>query len=386
MSEKQLPMDRLKLKEELPPLPDLEQQEPLILQQDLLTTETEGTETQSSEGQGNDDQSSMQVNETDDSQAEDSDSDADQDPSNVSTWGFDTTAAPSAMFENGALKSGELDSQTDDALAVETLEMQLLLEGIYKRYGFDFREYSPSSLRRRIWKCLHSENLSTISGLQEKIFHDPVAWKRFLATVTVNVTSMFRDPEFYRALRTLVVPVLEKSPFIRVWHAGCASGEEVYSTAIILHECGLLDRCRIYATDVNEAVLARARNGIYRLEETAKYNDNYILAGGAGTFSDYYQERYGHCIMDGSLREKILFAKHDLVTDGSFNDFNLILCRNVLIYFSKGLQEHVHQLLYKSLSHEGILGLGQKENLRHTQVEECYNSLAEGERLYQKIA
>ncbi len=276
--------------------------------------------------------------------------------------------------------------ETEDEIELESLEVRLLLEGIYKRFGFDFRQYSPASFRRRLWKCMHSENLTTISSLQDRIFHDPAAWKRFLASVTVNVTSMFRDPEFYRSFRTIVVPLLEQQSFIRIWHAGCASGEEVYSTAILLKESGLLDRCRIYATDVNEAVLARARNGIYRIESTASYNENYKLAGGLGEFSDYYQERYGHCIMDSAIREKILFAKHDLVTDGSFNDFNVILCRNVLIYFSKSLQEQVHQMLYKSLTAGGILGLGERESLRHTEVEECYRPVAEAQRLYQRTS
>lgn len=362
MSQKEPAMDRDALNKEPAPSPELEQPVPFVLQEELLANE--------------DQLADLELVAEEEL----------RDPSDFSGWGFDTPDVPSALLESGVVPAGSVIAEGDDASALETLEIQLLLEGIYKRYGFDFRQYSPGSFKRRIWKCLRSENLTTISGLQDKIFHDPVAWKRFLATVTVNVTSMFRDPEFYRAVRTLVVPLLAESPFIRIWHAGCASGEEVYSTAILLQESGLLDRCRIYATDVNEAVLARARNGIYRLEETAKYNENYVLAGGTATFSNYYQERYGHCIMDSSLRDKILFAKHDLVTDGSFNDFNLILCRNVLIYFSQGLQEHVHQLLYKSLAHEGILGLGQKETLRHTNVEECYRSIAEGERLYQKIA
>lgn len=269
---------------------------------------------------------------------------------------------------------------------LEEIEIQLLLEGVARYYGYDFRNYALASLKRRIWNCMHAEQLERISQLQERILHDPACMERFLLALTVNVTAMFRDAGFYRAFREKVVPLLRTYPFIRVWHAGCSTGEEVYSMAILLYEAGLYDRCRIYATDMNTAVLGKAKAGIFPLEKMQEYTSNYLKAGGSRAFSEYYTAAYEHAIMRPWLRDHITFSQHNLATDGSFNEFNVVLCRNVMIYFNKTLQEHVHQLLYESLSTFGILGLGHAESLKFTAHESQYIELVSGERLYRRIS
>ena len=268
----------------------------------------------------------------------------------------------------------------------ESIEIALLLEGISELYGYDFRHYAPASLRRRIWAVVRSEGLKTISGLQERILHDPAYMERFLYALTVNVTSMFRDPEFYMVFRQKVVPALRTYPFIRIWHAGCSTGEEVYSMAILLHEEGLYERCRIYATDINERVLARAREGIFELSAMQEYTSNYLHAGGKRSFSEYYTAAYDYALFNPGLRDNITFSQHNLATDGSFNEFNVVLCRNVLIYFNKTLQDRVHTLLYESLGMFGTLGVGRAESLRFTPHERKFEELHPGERLYRRIA
>lgn len=267
---------------------------------------------------------------------------------------------------------------------LEVLEIQLLLEGVYRRYGFDFREYALSSLRRRIREIMKTEGVRTISALQERVLHDPASWQRFLLGISVNVTAMFRNPEFFRMLRTTVVPILKTQPFVRIWHAGCATGEEVYSLAIMLTEEGIYDRCRIYATDINEAVLRTGRSGIYPLDEVEGYEEAYRASGGIGSLGDYYTAKYEHAIIGSALKKNILFAQHNLVTDGGFNEFHLVLCRNVMIYFSKPLQDRVHRLLFSSLVSHGILGLGQRESLRYTPHEAEYEALGGGAVLFRK--
>ena len=268
---------------------------------------------------------------------------------------------------------------------LEDLEIQLLLEGVAQLYGYDFRNYALASLKRRIWNMVHSEGVKTVSGLQEKVLHDPLCLDRFLLAMTVNVTAMFRDPHFYQAFSAKVVPMLRTYPFIRIWHAGCSTGEEVYSMAILLHEAGLYDRCRIYATDMNAAVLSKAREGIYPLEKMQEYTSNYLKAGGTQSFSRYYTAAYERAIVRPWLREQITFSQHNLATDGSFNEFNVVLCRNVMIYFNKTLQEHVHRLLYASLTLFGVLGLGQAESLKFTPHEHDYAEVVQGQRLYRRI-
>jgi chemotaxis protein methyltransferase CheR len=274
--------------------------------------------------------------------------------------------------------------QTPD---VETLEIELLLEGVFRLYGCDFRNYALASLRRRIWNCVRAEQVGSISALQERIFHDPDCMERFLLSMSVSVTSVFRDPGFYVAIREKVIPHLKTYPFVRIWHAGCATGEEVYSMAILLTEEGLYDRARIYATDMNDVVLAKAREGIFRVESLPEYEENYRAAGGKAQLSDYYTAKYEGAIFRSSLKKNIVFAEHNLVTDSSFNEFNVIFCRNVMIYFNPTLQARVHGLLYASLRRLGFLALGRKETLRGaTSHEQHYEELDGREKIYRKIA
>jgi len=276
-----------------------------------------------------------------------------------------------------------LDEEAKSEL--EEIETRLLTEGIYQHYGFDFRDYSMPSLRRRIWKRVFAEGLSTIAGLIEKVLHDSKSMERLLLDLSINTTAMFRDPTFYLRFREKVVPMLRTYPFVRIWHAGCSTGEEVYSMAILLQEEGLYERCRIYATDINEAVLQKAKSGIFPLSTMQENTSNYIAAGGNGTFSDYYTARYDYAIFRPSLRENVVFAQHNLVTDASFNLFNVIFCRNVLIYFNNALQDRVQQLFLQSMEMFGILGLGKKESVRYTGVANQYDEVDAEERLYRRV-
>jgi chemotaxis protein methyltransferase CheR len=268
---------------------------------------------------------------------------------------------------------------------LEKVEIELLLEGIYRHYGFDFRSYAYSSIRRRLWKRIQSENLGSVSALQERVLHEPGMMERLLMDLSVNVTSMFRDPGFYTAFRTQVVPLLRTYPFIRIWHAGCSTGEEVYSMAILLTEEGLYDRSRIYATDINETVVRQARSGIFPLDKMQEYTQNYLRAGGTRSFSEYYTAAYEAAMFQPSLRDNVVFAQHNLVTDRSFSEFNVILCRNVMIYFDRSLQNRVHELFYGSLPMYGILALGNKESLKLSPFEEFYEEVNPREKIYRKV-
>ena len=267
---------------------------------------------------------------------------------------------------------------------LERIEIELLLEGVYRNYGFDFRSYAYASIRRRLWKRIEAEGLETVSALQARVLHEPALMERLLLDLSINVTAMFRDPGFYKAFRELVIPILRTYPFIRIWHAGCATGEEVYSMAILLKEEGLYDRCRVYATDINEVVLQKAKEGIFPLDRMQEYTENYIAAGGKRAFSDYYLAKYGGAIFDDALTRNVVFSLHNLVTDRSFSEFNVILCRNVLIYFDKTLQSRVHGLFYDSLAKFGVLVLGSKESLRFSPYEECYEQINGPEKIYRK--
>jgi chemotaxis protein methyltransferase CheR len=267
---------------------------------------------------------------------------------------------------------------------LEQIEIELLLEGIYQHYGFDFRSYAYASIRRRLWKRIEAEGLSTISSLQDQVLHNPPMMEKLLLDLSINVTSMFRDPGFYRVFREQVIPTLRTYPFIRIWHAGCATGEEVYSMAILLEEEGLYERSRIYATDINEVVLQKAKSGIFPLDRMQEYTENYIAAGGKRAFSDYYTAKYDGALFAPSLTKNVVFSQHNLVTDRSFSEFNVILCRNVLIYFDKTLQSRVLTLFYDSLAMFGILALGSKESLRFSPYEECYEQINGPEKIYRK--
>ncbi len=269
--------------------------------------------------------------------------------------------------------------------ALERLEIELLLEAVFRHYGFDFRTYAYASLRRRVWKRIQAEGLETVSELQGRVLHDSEVLDRLLDDLSVNVTAMFRDPGFFQAFRERVVPVLRTYPFFRIWHAGCSTGEEVYSMAILLEEEGLYDRARIYATDMNERVLRHARAGIFPLERMQEYTENYLRAGGKRAFSEYYTAGYGGALFDPALLRHVVFAQHNLVTDRSFSEFHAILCRNVLIYFDKTLQARVHRLFYDSLAMFGVLALGGKETLRFSKYETCFEPLVTPEKIYRKI-
>lgn len=264
------------------------------------------------------------------------------------------------------------------------IEVQLLAEAIYRRYGYDFRNYALASFKRRIYAFLRQEGLPSISALQERILYDQGYVDRLLTSLTVHTTAMFRDPSFYLAFREQVVPILRTYPFIRIWHAGCSTGQEVYSMAILLQETGIYSRCRIYATDTSDTVLQVAKSGIYPHKPMQEYTQLYLKAGGERSFSEYYTASYGSAILSSSLQENIVFGQHNLVTDRSFNEFNVILCRNVLIYFNRTLQNHVHELFYNSLCKFGILGLGKHETLRFTPYQDHYEEIVRPEKLYRR--
>lgn len=268
---------------------------------------------------------------------------------------------------------------------LEDLELRLLLDAIFARYGFDFRDYAPASLKRRILKAVQDEKLESVSGLQERVLHQPGTMHRLLNTLSIDVTAMFRDPGFYVAFRGKVVPLLRQAPFVRLWHVGCASGEEVYSMAILLQEEGLYEKCRLYATDMNEVSLKKAREGIFPLKNMKEYTENYIAAGGAREFSEYYTAKYENARLRPALQKNVVWAQHNLVSDTSFNEFHVILCRNVMIYFNQSLQTRVHNLLHESLAVGGILGLGAKESLKFTPHEADYEEVDGREKLYRKV-
>jgi chemotaxis protein methyltransferase CheR len=273
---------------------------------------------------------------------------------------------------------GSLDAER------ETIEIDLLLEAVFRRYGFDFRQYARASLRRRLWRRVSLEGLQTLSGLQERLLHEPACMERLLLDLSINVTAMFRDPTFFRAFRLKVVPLLRTYPFIRIWNAGCSTGEETYSLAILLHEEGLLERTRIYATDINEAVLVQARQGLFPLEKMQEYTENYLNAGGDRAFSEYYVAAYEGAQFDRSLTNNVVFARHNLATDGSFNEFQVVICRNVMIYFDTHLQNRVHDLFHESLLRLGVLALGPKESLAFTSHADDYDMIDGNERIFRK--
>jgi chemotaxis protein methyltransferase CheR len=232
---------------------------------------------------------------------------------------------------------------------------------------------------------VQAEGLVTVSALLDRVLHDPGAVQRLISDLSVSVSAMFRDPAFFSAFRSKVVPMLKTYPFVRVWNAGCSTGEEAYSLAIVLREVGLYDRTRIYATDMNEAALEHARAGAFPIAKMRDYTANYIDAGGTRSFSEYYTADGDRVVFDRALVENVVFAQHNLVTDRSFNDFQVILCRNVMIYFDRELQARVHDLLYDSLVHFGVLGLGIRESLDFTSHADDYDRLDDDEQLYRKV-
>ncbi|MCE3203253.1 protein-glutamate O-methyltransferase CheR [Paenibacillus sonchi] len=274
--------------------------------------------------------------------------------------------------------------QTATRQELEQIEIELLLSGVHRFYGYDFRNYALPSLKRRIWHHVHAENVPTISALQEKVLHDRACFERFVYSLSIPVTEMFRDPGLFLTFRQKVIPLLRTYPYIRIWHAGCSTGEEVYSMAILLHEEGLYDKARIYATDMNARSLQQAKEGVYEISKMRQYTKNYMEAGGTRAFSEYYTAKYNSVILQPYLRKNIIFAEHNLATDTSFNEFNVIFCRNVMIYFNDGLRDHVHGLFHESLSRFGVLVLGSKESIHFTRYSDSYEPLDRVEKIYRK--
>lgn len=271
---------------------------------------------------------------------------------------------------------------TDDELI--DLEIKLLTEGIYHVYGYDFREYSEASLRRRLIHWLAGSGFATLSLAQSQLLRDRLLFDSMLRGITVNVSEMFRDPAFFKMIREQVVPYLKTYPFAKIWHAGCATGEEAYSMAILLLEEGLKGRFRIYATDINEEVIRKAMEGIYPLQEMQRFTRNYQQAGGKASFSDYYTARYDHAILNSQLKENIVFAAHNLAVDADFGEMNLILCRNVMIYFKQPLKERVLGLFDSSLIPGGFLCLGTKESLDNHEISGRYEAMTQRMQIYRK--
>lgn len=264
------------------------------------------------------------------------------------------------------------------------LEITLLLEAVYQKYGYDFRQYSGAHIRRRILNRLALSGLDDVSQMQSMVLNDETFASHLLQDLSITVTEMFRDKDFYNSLRENVIPILKTYPFIKIWHAGCATGQEAYSMAIVMMEEGLYDRTTIYATDFNQHALNHAKEGIFSNKLMKEYTTNYQLSGGKEAFSNYYTSNYDHVIMNQSLKKNIVWANHNLVTDSVFAEVHLILCRNVLIYFDKNLQNKVQTLFYNSLINGGILCLGSKESLRFTDVFDEYVEMDKKQRIFKK--
>ncbi|MFM9427252.1 chemotaxis protein methyltransferase CheR [Variovorax sp. GrIS 2.14] len=268
----------------------------------------------------------------------------------------------------------------------DEIDLRLLMEAIYLKYSYDFRDYTGASQKRRVTYALTQLGLSSVSALQEQVLREPTIFTRLLQYLTIPVSEMFRDPSYFLALRRQVVPVLHTYPSIKVWVAGCSTGEEVYSLAILLREEGLLDRSRIYATDINFASLDKARQGIFALDTLQKYTVNYQRAGGTRAFSDYYVAAYDAARFDPSLCANVIFADHSLATDSVFAETQLVSCRNVLIYFNRQLQDRALGLFHESLCHRGFLGLGSKESIDFSGYATRFDPLVRAERLFRKAS
>lgn len=266
----------------------------------------------------------------------------------------------------------------------QKIEINLLLEAIFQRYGYDFRNYSKAHVRRRILQRFSASDFESISAMQHSVIVDPDFFNEFVQDLSINVTEMFRDPSFFIAVRNTIVPRLETYPHIKVWHAGCATGEEAYSMAIILKEEGLYRKTQIYATDFSFPILEKAKAGIVTKDLIKQYTLNYQKAGGKDSFSQYYTARYDYAKLDHSLKEKIIFAEHNLVTDSVFGEMNMIVCRNVLIYFDRTLQDKVIRLFHESLCPGGFLCLGSKETLQFSSLSNEFIIVDRKEKIYMK--
>ena len=269
---------------------------------------------------------------------------------------------------------------------IENMEIRLLLNAIFLRYGYDFRGYANASIRRRILQFMGNSGAESISEMIPRLIHDESYFEKMAMEFSITVTEMFRDPSMFLSLRQNVLPVLKTYPFIKIWHAGCATGEEAYSLAILLQEEALEQRATLFATDFNDNALKKAKEGILEIDQARQYSRNYQLAGGKGSFSDYYHARYEALALNNSLKKNITFANHNLVTDHVFSETHLILCRNVMIYFNKDLQERVIDLFYNSLVHGGFLCLGMKENLLFSKHQDSFKVIDQKNKIFQKTA
>lgn len=264
------------------------------------------------------------------------------------------------------------------------IELKMLMEAVYLKYNYDFRDYTGASQKRRILVAMREMECDTVSSLQARVMHEADGFAQLLQYLTIPVTEMFRDPEYWLALREHVVPFLKTYPSLKVWVAGCSTGEEVYSLAILLQEEGLLERTIIYATDINPESLEAARRGVFNLDRMRLYTENYQKAGGRRSFSDYYTAAYDGALFERSLIENVTFADHSLATDSVFSETHLVSCRNVLIYFNRKLQDRVLGLFHESLCYRGFLGLGSKESIDFSSYAGRFDVLARRERIYRK--
>ena len=266
------------------------------------------------------------------------------------------------------------------------IELRMLVEAVYLKYNYDFRDYTGASQKRRVLVTLREMECDTVSELQAKVLHQPEAFSQLLQYLTIPVSEMFRDPEYFAAIRSQVVPHLRTYPSLKIWVAGCSTGEEVYSLAILLHEEGLLDRTMIYATDINPVSLDAARRGVFPLDRMRLFTENYQKSGGKRAFSDYYTAAYGGALFERMLIENVTFADHSLATDSVFSETHFVSCRNVMIYFNRRLQNRVLGLFHESLCHRGFLGLGSKESIDFSSYAQRFEPLARRERLFRKAA
>jgi chemotaxis protein methyltransferase CheR len=277
-------------------------------------------------------------------------------------------------------------SDGDTPEKVEDIEIRLLLEALYSRYHYDFRNYAMASVKRRLRQAREQLGFETLSALQESLLHDPNIFSRLLGYLTVQVSEMFRDPAYFRAIREKVVPHLRTYPSLKVWVAGCSNGEELYSLVILFREEGLEQRTLFYATDINQEALAQAETGVFGLDRLQLFTENHRKSGGKSSLSDYYSAAYGRASFDKTLRQNVLFSDHSLVTDAVFGEMHLISCRNVMIYFDRDLQDRALALFKDSLARKGFLGLGAKESLRFSTQARAFSDFVREEKIYQRLA
>ncbi len=264
------------------------------------------------------------------------------------------------------------------------IELRLFIEAIYLKYAYDFRDYAAASLKRRVTAAMARFGVATLTQLQDRVIHDPRMFPALLDFLTVQVSEMFRDPAYFLALRRHVVPLLRTYSSLKIWVAGCSTGEEAYSLAILLREEGLLERTLIYATDINEAALTKAQAGVYDIERLSGFTENHRNSGGKTSLSDYYTAAYGRALFDPTLRSRIVFSDHSLATDAVFAEVQLVSCRNVLIYFNRELQDRALGLFHDALSHKGFLGLGAKESVRFSAHAKAFSELVPADRIYRR--